>query len=195
MLQLLLSKLYSLKASIENFVNNNNKGTIILSGIEQLSQMHNWENIKQFIFHIQIEVISPTSLSLILLFEDTGNIGHSSEMSYFNTFSTFISPVYDKIIEIISHNIRKNVILILRSQDDDELSFNKILKSLSTESSSILAFHLNKLVKEDILIKRDSSYSLSPKGHYLAEVINILEKLGEHSPLSPIKVFKIPKLA
>ena len=84
--------------------------------------------------------------------------------------------------------------MLLKTQNDLVLSFNEILKKLTVESSSILAFHLNKLVKEEVLIKEKFSYSLSSKGLYVADIIDILEKLGEHGPLSPIKIYRIPHL-
>ena len=49
--------------------------------------------------------------------------------------------------------MRKNIILLLKTQDDLVLSFNEILKKLVINSSSVLAFHLKKLVNEEILIK------------------------------------------
>ena len=55
-------------------------------------------------------------------------------------------------------------------------------------------FHFEPSEIEEILIKKNSSYSLSSKGQYVADIINILEKLGEYGPLSPIKIYRIPHL-
>ena len=78
------------------------------------------------------------------------------------------------------------------------MTFKELVDNLSIESPSVLSFHLRKLVKEDILIKttnfNNTIYFLSSKGAYLANIINILEGLGEESPFSPIKVVKIAKL-
>ncbi len=190
---ILLSKLNSLKSRIENFAVQNPKGTIILKGIEILSRFHDWDSIKQFLHYIQTEVLS-SKLTLLILIEKLSPLPSPSPALYYDALSSFVSTAFNKLVEIISHSVRKNIILLLRTLDDLVLSFNEILKKLAIDNSSILAFHLKKLVKEEILIKEKSSYSLSSKGQYVADVINILEKLGEHGPLSPIKIFRIPHL-
>ncbi len=190
---ILLSKLNSLKSRIENFTVQNSKGTIILKGIETLSRFHDWDSIKQFLHYIQTEVLS-SKLTLLILIEKSYPLPSLSPVLYYDALSSFVSTAFDKIVEIISHSVRKNIILLLKTQDDLVLSFNEILKKLAIGSSSILAFHLKKLVKEEIITKEKSSYSLSSKGQYIANVINILEKLGEHGPLSPIKIYRIPHI-
>ena len=42
-----------------------------------------------------------------------------------------------------------------------------------------------------ITVKERKLYLLSPKGHYLSNIILTLEKLGKSSYFSPIKIFKI----
>lgn len=190
---ILLTKLYSLKSSIEDFTEQNRKGTIILTGVEKLSQIHNWENVKQFLLYIQSEILS-SELFLLVLLDKSDRLRSPSPDLYFDALSSFVSTSFDRTIEIISHVIRKNIILLLQSQKGAMLSFNEIFKKLSMNSSSVLAFHLNKLVKTEILIKEKTSYTLSSKGQYVADIIEILEKFGEIGPLSPIKVFRIPDL-
>ena len=187
---ILLSKLNSLKAKIEDFVTENPKGTIILKGIEALSRFHDWDSIKQFLLYIQTEVLS-SNLELLILIENLHPLPSPSPTLYYDALSSFISTAFNKLVEIVSHSVRKDIILLLKTQDEIILSFNEILKKLAINSSSILSFHLKKLVKEEILIKEKSSYSLSSKGQYVANIIKILEKLGEHGPLSPIKIFRI----
>lgn len=179
-----------LKSTIVDYVENNSKGTIIFNGIEKLTQIQNWENIQEFLIFVQTEIRN-LHIQLIIMIEDRNGQTQNNQILSFLT-----TPAFDKIIELISHPIRKNIINNLKFEH--EMTFKKIVQRLSIESPSVLSFHLRKLVKEDILIKtknfNTTIYYLSSKGAYLANIIFILEDLGEVGPFSPIKVVKKPKL-
>ena len=170
--------LNELKVEIKKFSENNTSGTIIISGIETLPKKYDWNDIRNFLVFIQYILTKETKL--IILLENKDALGPLKE-----TFSLLLSPTFEKIVEIIAHPLRKRIINTLRS--NLELSYNEILTNLDIESSPVLAFHLKKLIKEEILLKtkkETSYYMLSNKGIYLAEVISVLEDLGSKSPFS-----------
>ncbi len=170
--------LNELKREIKKFSENNTSGTIIVSGIETLPKKYDWNDIRKFLVFIQY--VLTKEIKLIILLENKDALGPLKE-----TFSLLLSPTFEKIVEIIAHPLRKRIITTLRS--NLELSYNELLTNLEIESSPVLAFHLKKLIKEEILQKtkkETSYYTLSNKGIYLAEVISVLEDLGSKSPFS-----------
>lgn len=168
----------NLKEEIKNFSENHTSGTIIISGIETLPKKYDWQDIRKFLVFMQY--LLTKEIKLVILLENKDALGPLKE-----TFSLLLSPTFEKIVEIIAHPLRKRIIITLRN--NLELSYNEILTNLAIESSPVLAFHLKKLIKEEILqktIKETSYYALTNKGIYLAEVIAVLEDLGSKSPFS-----------
>jgi len=182
------SKLNSLKIQIEKFINKNDKGTIIIKGIEKIIKIHRWEAIKRFIIYLQSEVISSNFILVIILESEPKALNHSKQQILKDALITLTNPNLNKLLTLISHPIRKKIITLLSSEK--KLNFNRILKKLDIKNSSLLAFHMNKLEKERIFLKENGIYMLSPRGHYLAEMITVLEHLGFIDPQSQIKIYK-----
>ena len=189
-----LSSLENIKEEVDNFTRDNQKGTIILKGIENLSRNHNREKIYEFLVYIQTTVL-PNKIQFLILVEKEkiSFKNHKTE----NLLSDLINTALEKIIEIITHPLRRKTILLLNTGQG--LSFHEIISELEIDSSPVFAFHLRKLVKEEILVKQkiaqsaSHKYNLSLKGIYLAEIIQILEKIGEEGPFSSIKILEIQK--
>ena len=183
------SKLDYLKLKIEDFTKTHSKGIVILKGIETLFLDKDSKDMKQFFVYLYTITISSHIKVLLLVDAKERSLGVVDNNTM---FSSLIPPVFDKLIDIISHPIRRQTILLLKSLQG--LSFNEISKKLSIESTSVLAFHLKKLVKEGFLTKEGNfatpRYYLSFQGIYLAEIIHVLEELGEQGPFSPIKIIK-----
>ncbi len=183
------SKLHFLKSRIDNFVKKNQKGIIIFKGIEELLNTHKWIDLKKFIIYLQNEVIT-SNFSLLILVKEDKNILNNSQQSLLNdALSLLVNPVFNKIINLLSHPLRKDIISLL--SNEEKLNYNKILKKLDVGRSSVLAFHLNKLLQENLLIKKNNSYLLNSRGLYFSEIIFHLEKLGFSYPESQVKLFKI----
>ena len=177
------TKLHLLRQEIEEFITTQEKGTIVFKGLEELYRVHNWRYFKGFIDDLGQQILS-SSFSLIFLVEENQkNIVYQSLVH--DALAILSVQSFNSIIKLISHPLRKNIINLLKSQG--KLNFNKIIEELKVESSSSFAFHLKKLVQENILEKDDHSYYLTSRGHYFAEIIFILEKIGFVDPGSKIK--------
>ncbi|MHA1378281.1 MAG: response regulator [Candidatus Helarchaeota archaeon] len=187
-----MSSIYlnSLKTKIKKFFEENEKGTIIFKGIEQLLKIYEWEDLKRFISYLLSEVITLDFDLILLISKDSDYLDQTQEKILNNTLSLFINPIFNKIINLLSHPLRKNIITLLKTEK--QLNFNKIAKKLEVNRSSVLAFHINKLVKEVILKKEENLYSLSEIGHFYADIISHLEKLGFSYPESQIKLYQAP---
>ena len=174
----------SLELKIEDFIRNNSEGSIIFQGIEKISQKYSWGRVREFIINIQTK-ISVSNVNLLILTEMTDQLN-----PVFRLLSFFGGSAFNKIIEIISHPIRKNIIFTLNSHY--KASFKTLSEELSIESSSVLSFHLKKLINEKIITKETHldppQYSLTFKGDYLSEIITILDKMGSQGPFSSIKL-------
>jgi len=178
------TKLHLLRHQIEEFIRKEEKGTIIIKGLEEIYRVHSWRHFKGFLDDIGNQVLSsPFSLIFLLDKKNQDNAGYlvHEALSFLSVQS------FNSIISLISHPLRKDIINLLKSQG--KLNFNKILEELKAQSSSSFAFHIKKLVQEDILEKDKNLYYLSPRGHYFGEIIFILEKIGFVDPGSKIKVF------
>ncbi len=180
------TKLHMITLKIEEFVKTNEMGTIICKGIEELLKIHKWDDFKRFLIYLQSQVIS-SNFSLLILVKSDYFVDISYQALFRDALSILINPVFNNLIELLSHPLRKGIITLLKSENN--LNFNKIVKKLNVESSSILAFHVNKLVQESILKKEENLYGLSSRGNYLAELIFLLEKLGFSDPQSQVKIF------
>ncbi|MHA2246869.1 MAG: response regulator [Candidatus Hodarchaeales archaeon] len=182
-----LHNLDSVGVIIEEFVAFNSEGSIIFEGIEKLSQIENWRDIKEFLSLLQTKIHKTNLQLIILLTEKNRSPSTKKVLSFITSLPT------TRIAKIISHPIRKNIIQLLNSMY--ELNFNAIFTELSNDSPSVLAFHIKKLIEEDIVIKKENNdsnyYHLSPKGEYLAKIIENLKELGVQSPFIPIKIIEI----
>lgn len=185
------TKLHSLKNEISNFVEQNMKGTIVLKGIETLLEVHKWEDFKRFLIYLRTELLS-SEYNLILLLKERDYTEESPYQTLLHgTLSLLVNPIFNNIIEILSHPLRKDIINFLKNKE--KINYNKIIKELNIQRSSSLAFHINRLVQESILNKEEHIYSLSPRGYYIAELIFLLEKLGFYDPSYQVKVFMLSK--
>ncbi|NVM01798.1 MAG: response regulator [Candidatus Helarchaeota archaeon] len=180
---------YSLKTNIKDFVENHDKGTIIFQGIEEFLKIYEWEELKKFISYLLSEIITANFSLVLLIREEVDFLTSSQQTLLKNILSLFIDPIISKIINLLSHPLRKSIITLLKSEK--KLNFNKIVKMLEVKSSANLAFHINKLVQENILKKEKNLYELSPVGLYFVDIISQLESIGFSYPHSQIKVFKI----
>lgn len=180
---------YSLKTNIKDFVENHDKGTIIFQGIEEFLKIYEWEELKKFISYLLSEIITANFSLVLLIREEVDFLTSSQQTLLKNILSLFIDPIISKIINLLSHPLRKSIITLLKSEK--KLNFNKIVKMLEVKSSANLAFHVNKLVQENILKKEKNLYELSPVGLYFVDIISQLESIGFSYPHSQIKVFKI----
>ncbi len=180
------TKLHLLQHQIEEFVRTQEQGTIIFKGIEELFRVHSWTHFKGFLDEISRNILS-SNFSLILLVEEKNQDNAVSHLLIHDALSLLSIQAFNSIISLISHPLRKDIINLLKSHR--KLNFNKILEELPVTSSSSFAFHIKKLVQEDILEKDDNLYYLTSRGHYFAEIIFILEKIGFVDPGSKIRVF------
>jgi DNA-binding response OmpR family regulator/DNA-binding HxlR family transcriptional regulator len=184
------SKLHLIHAKIEEFVTTQKKGTIIFKGIEELVKTHKWAYVKRFIDNIHNEILS-FNFSMIILVNDESESTDFSQSLLHDALSLLSVQAFDNIVSIISHPLRKSIINLLKPQG--KLNFNKIIEDLEVESSSGLAFHIKKLVQEEILTKEDNLYLLTERGQYFGEIIYLLEKIGFSDPGSRVKVLKYIK--
>ncbi len=181
------NKLHLIKNHIEGFVKKNDEGTIIFSGIEELLEIHEWDDFKAFLTYLKSKMLS-TQFSLIILIEKKGIKDASSYPALLHdALSLFVNPNFHNIIELLSHPLRKNIISLLSSKG--QMNFNRIIHELQIKRSSSLAFHINKLKDDLVLEKEENRYTLSARGRYLADLIQLLEKLGFFDPTSQIRVY------
>ncbi|MHA1380960.1 MAG: response regulator [Candidatus Helarchaeota archaeon] len=183
------SKLNSLKSRIEKFISENNKGTVIFKGIEDVITLHNWDVIKKFINYLRSDVMSQ-NFPLILLIDEKGtSLDELTQELLQDSLTILLNPSFSNIINLLSHPLRRKIIQIIK--EEKRINFNKILKKINIQNSSLLAFHMNKLSQEFIFEKLENDYSLSPRGLYLAELIPVFENLCFADPYSKIKLYKI----
>jgi DNA-binding response OmpR family regulator/DNA-binding transcriptional ArsR family regulator len=180
------TKLHLLQHQIEEFIRTQEKGTIIFKGIEELYRVHNWSHFKGFIDEISHQILT-SNFSLIFLIDEKNHDNAVYQPLIHDTLSLLSIHTFNSIISLISHPLRKDIINLLKPHS--KLNFNKILEELQVKSSSSFAFHLKKLVEENILEKDDNLYYLTSRGNYFAEIIFILEKIGFIDPGSKIKIF------
>lgn len=180
------TKLHLLQHQIEEFIRLKENGTIIFKGIEQLYRVHNWSHFKGFIDEINHQILI-SNFSLIFLIDEKNHDNAVYQPLIHDTLSLLSIHTFNSIISLISHPLRKDIINLLKPHS--KLNFNKIFEELQVKSSSSFAFHLKKLVEENILEKDDNLYHLTSRGNFFAEIIFILEKIGFIDPGSKIKIF------
>ncbi|MFW9993410.1 MAG: response regulator [Candidatus Odinarchaeota archaeon] len=184
------SKLHLLLNRCEEFVKKQEKGTIIFKGMKEMLKAHAWDDFKQFIMYLQKKVFS-SGYSLLFLLEESGSDENNyHEQLLHDALAHLSAQSFTNMVNTVSHPLRKSIITTVKIHGT--LNFKTIAEELNVEKSSVLAFHVNKLVKEEILAKNDHTYSLTPRGQYFDEIIYILEKLGLSDPGSRVRAFRIP---
>ncbi|MHA2369268.1 MAG: response regulator [Candidatus Hodarchaeales archaeon] len=181
------SKLHLLRNSIKEFVQEQEKGTIIFDGIEDLLKAHRWRNFKRFIKYLQEEVISSEFSIVFLLDEETRDHDYDAILLH-DALSMLSVQAFETILDLISHPIRKNIITLLMTHGPTR--FNKIAEELGIENTATLTFHIKKLSRESVLTKEDNSYLLTARGEFLNNIIFDLEKAGVADPSSRVRVMK-----
>lgn len=181
------SKLHLLRDSISDFAKQQDKGTIVFDGIQDLLMTHRWKNLKKFIRYLQEEIISSDYTLLFLIDEESPENGYDQILLH-DALSILSVRTFEIILDIISHSIRKNIITLLMTRGPTR--FNKIAEELEIENTATLTFHIKKLVRESVLKKEDSSYALSARGEFLNDLIFDVEKAGVTDPGSRVKVVK-----
>jgi predicted transcriptional regulator len=176
-----------IRDNIINFVQNHTEGTIIFKGIEELLLTHKWGYLKGFIENIREEILT-SKFSMKILVDQEHPKGVLYQTLLHDALSLISIQAFDNIVKIISHSMRKDIINLLKM--NPELNFNRIAEELAIKSSSNLAFHIKRLIEEDILIKKDNLYILTPRGEYFSEIIYNLEKIGFGDPSSRIRIIK-----
>ncbi len=172
---------------INNFVQKHTEGTIIFKCIEDLLLKHKWEYLKGFIENIREEILT-SAFSMVILVDQNHPIGVLYQALLHDALSLISIQTFEDIVSIISHSMRKKIINLLKMSG--ELNFNRIAEELVIKSSSNLAFHIKRLVEENILIKRDNLYTLSQRGEYFSQIIYNLENIGFRDPNSRIRIIK-----
>jgi YesN/AraC family two-component response regulator len=176
-----------LRENINNFVQDHTEGTILFKGIEDLLLTHKWVYLKGFLENIREEILT-SSFSMIILIDQNHPKGVLYQTLLHDALSLISIQAFDDIVSIISHSMRKEIITLLKM--NTEMNFNRIGEELNIKSSSNLAFHIKRLVEEQILDKNDNLYTLSPRGKYFGEIIYNLENIGFGDPSSRIRIIK-----
>ncbi|MFQ5980238.1 MAG: response regulator [Candidatus Heimdallarchaeota archaeon] len=184
------SKLHLIRDSIRDFAKQQEKGTIIFDGIQDLLMTHRWKNLKKFIRYLQEEIISSDYTMLFLIDEGSPDNGYDKILLH-DALSILSVQTFDIILDIISHSIRKNIITLLTTRGPTR--FNKIAEELEIENTATLTFHIKKLVRESVLMKEDNSYALTARGEFLNDIIFDVEKAGVADPGSRVKVVKFQR--
>jgi len=91
------SKLNSIKSVIEDFIDKFETGTIIFKGIEEITKIHDWIIVKNFILYLQSKIASLNFSLLILLEEDSKIFDHSQDLLLKDTISLLKNPEITKI--------------------------------------------------------------------------------------------------
>ena len=106
--------------------------------MKEILKICDYDEIKKFIAYLLSEIAtSPFSL-IILISEKLEYLDKTQQGLLDHSLSLFVNPIFNKSINLLSHPLRKNIIILLKSEE--RLNFNKIVKKLNVERSSVLAF-------------------------------------------------------
>lgn len=184
------AKFNLIREKIKDFVQNHTEGTIIFKGIEELLLTHRWTNLKSFIENLREEILT-SPFSMLILVDQSHSNGVVYQTLLHDALSLISIQSFDNIISIVSHSMRKDIINLLKMNIN--LNFNRIAEELEVKNSSKLAFHIKKLVEEEILAKVDNLYKLTPRGIYFGDIIFNLENIGFSDPSSRIQIIRYQK--
>jgi len=165
-------KLVLLKDKIKSYTNRNEIGIIFIQGLEELIDLHGWNNIKRFLYFISNEVTKEGFQIILTVRPETLDNSAIREVAGLMA-RDFVKAVGDSL----SNRARVGIVSLLSTEN--ELTFTNIKTKLKVVNSSALAFHLKKLLKEDfIYISGDKKYKLSEKGAKFSELIRNIEDVS-----------------
>jgi CheY-like chemotaxis protein/DNA-binding transcriptional ArsR family regulator len=165
-------KLVLLKDKIKLFSGNHEKGIVFVQGLEQLIDVHGWNNVKRFLYFISNEVMKDGFQLILTVRPETIDNEAIREVAGLMA-KDFVKAVGDSL----SNRARVGIISLLAHEK--ELSFTNIKSDLKVVNSSALAFHLKKLLKEDfIYLTSEKKYMLTDKGVKFYELIRSIEDVS-----------------
>jgi CheY-like chemotaxis protein len=86
-------------------------------------------------------------------------------------------PTTRLTLETLANPVRRAV---LRRAADGPCSFTEALKAAGLEDSPKLAFHLRRLVDDDLLAHSDEAYRITPKGREALDLLAQVDALARH---------------
>ena len=165
-------KLVLLKDKIKLFSSNNEKGIVFFQGLEQLIELHGWNNVKRFLYFISNEVMKDGFQLILTVRPETLDNEAIREVAGLMA-KDFVKAVGDSL----SNRARVGIVSLLAREK--EMSFTSIKTDLKVVNSSALAFHLKKLLKEDfIYLTGDKKYRLTDKGIKFTDLIRSIEDVS-----------------
>ncbi len=165
-------RLVDLKGVIQSFTTRHERGIILLQGLEQLIAIHQWTNVKKFIYVLYEQLVGPKH-RIILTTDPTGlesgvlqDIGSLVTQDFFKTFG-----------DSLTNKARVDIVHFLQQKGPQP--FGAIKDALGVINSSALAFHLKKLAKDDVIAStREEGYHLTARGVRFSELMQGIQEMG-----------------
>ncbi|MHA1310844.1 MAG: hypothetical protein ACTSQO_07910 [Candidatus Helarchaeota archaeon] len=186
---LYFSNLKNIEKKVDLILKENHKKNNILLVFSELTKFfdyYDFQLIENFFNSIKYKLYKNKFTMFFLIYENSNSMKESQQIKFNKIISSLIEFPYSNIMDLLSHTIRRNIIKLLMKKSS--LNYNEIFHNIPLVRSSNLAYHINILLKENILSKNGRLYSLTQRGLYFCNLINLLDTLSLVDPGSSIKI-------
>jgi len=183
------SNLKNVEKKVDLILKKNHKQNNILLVFSELIKFldyYDFQSIENFFHSIKYKLNKTKFTLVFLIYENLNSMKESQQIKFNKIMSSLIEFPYSNIIDLLSHPIRRIIIKLLMQKSS--LNYNEIFYNIPLVRSSNLAYHIKILLKENIISKNGRLYSLTQRGLYICNLINLLETLSLVDPGSSIKI-------
>ena len=187
--KLFFSNLKNIEKKVDLFLKeSNNKDNILLifNDLITFLNYYDFQLVENFFKLIKHKLDENNLILLFLLNKDFNFMKESQQIKFNRIISILIEFSYFNIMNLLSHPIRRIIIKLLIKKSS--LNYNEIFYNISFVKPSSLDYHINILLKENIISKKGKLYNLTQRGLYFSKIINLLDTLSLIDPGSPIKI-------
>ena len=174
--------LYRLNDIITIFSRKNPKSVIFIDCLNELLNVHRWENIFTTLSKLITELSESGVRFVISMPETEASTPLEKELTHLIT-EKHIQPLSD----CLANPLRRKIIRFLRKEK--KAPFSVLMQSVGEIESPKLSFHLRRLSQEGIITKDGESYALTKSGHLISETLDKLESDLAKDPQSAVALF------
>ncbi len=157
---------------------------VLLSGVDRFLAFHAWRDVLQTLEVLHTAVRDANGLFLL-----TARQGGVSVDQVHCLRELLGTPFVDEVVDSLSNPIRRASLLFAEA---GPARFSDLMRAAGVDNSAKMAFHVRKLVQEELLEQADGAYVLTAKGGHVLSILRGLERDGAHGKEGHARLFLEP---
>ncbi|NIA09951.1 MAG: response regulator [Nitrospiraceae bacterium] len=173
-----VTKFTMIERAIEKFTDEYLNAAVIHGGISRLRDIYGDDSFHDYMSRI-FSMAKDRGFRLVILYKSSDEkkaIQTAQEIPFFLNI--------EEISRVLGSAARCSIIRVL--DERKALRYSELMKETNIGLSSDIAFHIRKLTEWEVVSKKGESYAITPRGHYFANILNMLLDGEYRDPASNI---------